>query len=165
MARRLVRGLVWSVVVSLFAALTVAGLTTAAVAAPERLFIPKIGVNAPILRVPVVDGKLAIGNDPRVTYTPRRGDPLCDPLGTTIIAGHTYRAGDGVADNWRTLKKGDRLTAGGCQFVVEYKVLKPGNVRIKHLMRYDGPPTLWLIGCNPDNYGFRYLIKLRKLRR
>jgi sortase (surface protein transpeptidase) len=161
----LARGLVRFVIASLLAALAVTGLTEAAVAAPERLVIPKIGVDAPIIRVPVVSGSLAIGNDPKVTYTPRRGDPLCDPLGTTIIAGHTYRAGDGVADNWRTLKKGDRLRAGGCQFVVEYKVLKPGSTRIKHLMRYDGPPTLWLIGCNPDNYGFRYLIKLRMVRR
>lgn len=136
-----------------------------AAAAPERLVIPKIGVNAPIVDVPVVGGKLMIGNSVDVAYTPRRGDPLCDPLGTTILAGHTYRAGDGVADNWRNLKKGDTFRAGGCQFVVEYKVMKPGNVRIRHLMRYDGPASLWLIGCNPDNYNYRYLIKARKVRR
>lgn len=165
MTSRLARGLVGFVIASLLAALAVTGLTTAAVAAPERLVIPKIGVNAPIVPVPVVGGKLMIGNNPSVVYKPRRGDPLCDPLGTTILAGHTYRAGDGVADNWRTLKKGDRLRADVCQFVVEYKVLRPGSDRIKHLMRYDGPPTLWLIGCNPDNYGFRYLIKLRKVGR
>ena len=165
MTRRLLRSLVGLIVMTLFAALMVVGSTEAAVAAPERLVIPKIGVDAPIVPVPVVGGKLMIGNDPGVVYKPRRGDPLCDPLGTTILAGHTYRAGDGVADDWRTLQRGDRLRAGGCQFVVEFKVLKPGTTRIKHLMRYDGPPTLWLIGCNPDNYGFRYLIKLRMVRR
>lgn len=165
MTRRPVRSLVGLIVMTLFSALMAVGSTAVAVAAPERLVIPKIGVDAPILRVPVVGGKLMIGNDPDVTYTPRRGDPLCDPLGTTILAGHTYRAGDGVADNWRTLKKGDRLRAGGCRFVVEFKMLKPGSTRIKHLMRYDGPPRLWLIGCNPDNYGFRYLIRARKVGR
>lgn len=156
-----------SVIVSLFGVFMVAGSAPAqAAAAPERLVISKLGVNARIVPVPVVDGKLMIGNEVRgIVYTPRGGDPLCDPLGTTIIAGHTYRAGDGVADNWRNLKRGDKFRAGGCQFVVEYKVIRFGTYRPGHLMRADGPPRLVLIGCKPDDYSRRIMVFARMIGR
>lgn len=137
-----------------------------AATAPERLIIPTLGVNARIVSAPVFEGNLKIGNEVRgIVYTPRGGDPLCDPLGTSIIAGHTYRAGDGVADNWRNLKRGDTFRAGGCRFKVEKVVIRSGSFRISHLMRADGLPRVVLIGCKPDDYSRRVMVFARKIGR
>jgi hypothetical protein len=165
MTGRLVRSLVRLVIALLLGVVSVVSLTSAAVAAPERLIIPKVGVNAPIVPVPVVGGKLMIGNSVDAVYRPRRDDPLCDPLGTSIIAGHTYRAGDGVADNWRNLRAGDTFRAGGCRFKVQYTVVRSGKFRIGHLMRADGPPRVVLIGCKPDDYSRRVMVFARKVGR
>jgi len=124
----------------------------------QRLVIAQTGTNAHIVPVPVRNGRLMIGHSVSDVYTPKGGDPFCDPLGTSVIAGHTYRAGDGVADNWRTLKSGARIRVPGCTFKVTKVKVVSGKFRIGRLMRPDGPPRLILIGCKPDDYSRRILV-------
>ena len=73
----------------------------AAHAAPDRLTIGRTGTDAAIIKVPARNGTLAVGNQLRgAVYTWSQGDPPCDPTGSTVYAGHAWRAGNGVADRW-----------------------------------------------------------------
>lgn len=129
------------------------GVQSTADAASSRIKAPVIGMNAPIVKVGVKNGALAIGNDPRLVYTQRGGDPPCDPLGTTVYAGHAWRSGDGVADKWGKLTRGHIITVAGCRFKVTKRRYWSGKRSIEHLSRPDGPPRVVLIGCKPDPSG------------
>jgi hypothetical protein len=138
----------------------------AAAAAPERLAIPVIGVQAEIVRVGLTRaGSLAIGDRLRGTvYTWRRGDPPCDPTGTTVYAGHAWRAGDGVADRWGSLKRGNRIRVGACAFNVTRKEHWPADRPMLHLFTVGGPPRIVLITCKADDYAKRTVVFARMVR-
>lgn len=145
------------------AALSFAG-QGAADAAVSHLTIPSIGVNVPVVKVPVKHGGLAIGGDPRVIYTEQGGDPPCDPLGTTVYAGHAWKSGDGVADNWGSLKHGRLITVAGCRFRVMKREYWPADRPIRGLARPDGPPRIVLIGCKADDYSKHTMVFARKVK-
>ena len=136
----------------------------AAGAGPERIKLPVIGVNAPIKKVPVKDGGLAIGKDPRKVYVWKHGDPPCDSSGSSVYAGHAWSKGDGVADEWRDLRSGDIIKLPGCKFEVE-KVEQWSKAKtkkkMKRLYRVDGPPLAYLVGCLPGNYSKRVIVTAR----
>lgn len=138
----------------------------AAGADPERLDIPKIGVHAQILEVGLTTtGSLAIGDRLRGTvYTWRKADPPCDPTGTTVYAGHAWRAGNGVADKWGSLRRGDRIHAAGCAFEVTRNELWSAQRSMRHLFTVGGPPRIVLIGCKPDDYSKRVVVFAKKVR-
>lgn len=138
----------------------------AAGAAPGRLDIPKIGVHAKILKVGLTStGSLAIGDRLRGTvYTWRKGDPPCDPTGTTVYAGHAWRAGNGVADRWGSLRRGNRIHVSGCTFKVTRKEFWSAKRSMKHLFTVSGPPQIVLIGCKADDYAKRVMIFAEKVR-
>lgn len=138
----------------------------AADAAAGRLSIPKIGVKAKIVKVPVKHGRLMIGHALRgVVYTPKNGDPPCDPMGSTLYAGHAWRAGNGVADKWGSLKKGDLITVAGCKFRVTKKEYWSDKRSIRPLSRPDGPPRVVLYGCKADDYSKATVVFARKVNK
>lgn len=137
----------------------------AAGAAPGRLDIPKIGVHARVVEVGLTDtGSLAIGERVRGTvYTWRKADPPCDPTGTTVYAGHAWRAGNGVADRWGSLRRGDRIHVSGCAFQVTRTELWSAKRSMRHLFTVGGPPRIVLIGCKPDDYSRRVVVFAEKV--
>jgi sortase (surface protein transpeptidase) len=138
----------------------------AAGAVPGRLDIPSIGVRAQIVEVGLTSsGSLAIGDRLRGTvYAWRKADPPCDPTGTTVYAGHAWRAGNGVADKWGSLRRGDRIRVSGCAFEVTRKELWSAKRPMRHLFTVGGPPRIVLIGCKPDDYSRRVVVFAEKVR-
>ncbi len=135
----------------------------AAGAASGRIEAPVIGMDAPIVKVGLKNGGLAIGGNVHAVYTWRHGDSPCDPLGTTVYAGHAWRSGDGVADRWGSLKKGSLIKVSGCKFRVTKRAYWSAKRSIKPLFRVDGPPRIVLIGCKPDDYSKRTMVFARMI--
>ena len=136
----------------------------AANATPGRLDISKIGVHAQILKVGLTDtGSLAVGRRlQRTVYTWRDGDPPCDATGTTVYAGHAWRAGNGVADRWGSLRRGDRIHVSGCAFKVTRREYWSTDRSMRHLFTVGGPPQIVLISCKADDYAQRAVVFAKK---
>lgn len=134
-------------------------------AAPGRLDIPKIGVHAQILEVGLTaTGSLAVGERlQRTVYTWRHGDPPCDTTGTTVYAGHAWRAGNGVADRWGSLRRGDRIRVSGCVFRVTRREFWSADRSMRHLFTVGGPPQVVLISCKADDYAQRAVVFAKKM--
>ncbi|KAB2812963.1 class F sortase [Pimelobacter simplex] len=140
------------------------GARPAARTASSRLVIPRTATDAKVVTVPVRKGRLAVGRELTGTvYTWNQGDPPCDPLGTTVYAGHAWRAGAGVADRWGTLRPGDRFRVGGCSFRVTKVAHWPATRSVKGLFRVDGAPRVVLIACKPGDYSQRTMVFARKI--
>lgn len=134
--------------------------------ARDRMRIEKTGTDAVVIRVPARNDTLAVG--PRLknaVYTWSKGDPPCDPTGSTLYAGHAWRGGNGVADRWHTLTRGDRIKVGGCTFVVTRREYWPASRRMGALYSVSGPARIVLVGCKPDDYSKRVVVFARKLGR
>ncbi len=153
-----------ALVVVLAVLLSLSGQGTAG-AAPGRLDIPKIGVHAQIIKVGLTSaGSLDIGDRLRGTvYTWHRGDPPCDATGTTVYAGHAWRAGNGVADRWGSLRRGDRIHVSGCTFRVTRREFWSASRPMRHLFSVGGAPQIVLIGCKADDYAKRAVIFAEKV--
>ena len=140
------------------------GQGAASAAAPDRLTIARTGTDAAIIDVPSRGGTLAVGS--RLTgavYTWSKGDPPGDPSGSTVYAGHAWRAGDGVADHWAQLRPGDRITVAGCAFEVTRREFWSAKRRMGALYSVSGPPRIVLVGCKADDYSKRTVVFARKL--
>ena len=138
----------------------------AAQAAPDRLRIERTSTDASIIKVPARRNTLAVGNRlSGAVYTWSKGDPPCDPTGSTVYAGHAWRAGNGVADRWGQLRRGDRITVAGCRFEVTRREFWPAGRRMGSLYSVSGPPRIVLVGCKADDYSKRTVVFARKLGR
>lgn len=138
----------------------------AAQAAPDRLRIARTGTDAVVIRVPARNDTLAVGSQLRgAVYTWSKGDPPCDPTGSTVYAGHAWRAGNGVADRWGQLRRGDRVTVAGCRFEVTRREFWPAKRPMGSLYSVSGPPRIVLVGCKADDYSRRTVVFARKLGR
>lgn len=138
----------------------------AAHAAPDRLRIARTSTDAAIIKVPARRNTLEIGSQLRgAVYTWSKGDPPCDPTGSTVYAGHAWRAGNGVADRWGQLRRGDRITVAGCRFEVTRREFWPAGRRMGSIYSVSGPPRIVLVGCKADDYSKRTVVFARKLGR
>jgi hypothetical protein len=138
----------------------------AAHAAPDRLRIARTGTDAVIIEVPARDDTLDVGWQLRgAVYTWSRGDPPCDPTGSTVYAGHAWRAGNGVADHWARLRRGDVITVAGCRFEVTRREFWSAQRRIGALYSVSGPARIVLVGCKADDYSRRTVVFARKVGR
>ena len=132
--------------------------------APDRLTIARTGTDAVVVEVPSRGGTLAVGSRlAGAVYTWSKGDPPCDPTGSTVYAGHAWRAGNGVADRWGRLRKGDRIKVAGCSFEVTRREFWPASRRMGSLYSASGPPRIVLVGCKADDYSKRTVVFARKL--
>lgn len=138
----------------------------AAHAAPDRLRIARTSTDAVVVEVPARRNTLAVGNRLRNTvYTWSQGDPPCDPTGTTLYAGHAWRAGNGVADRWGQLRRGDRIKVGGCRFEVTRREFWSARRPMGSLYTVSGPPRIVLVACKADDYSRRTVVFARKIGR
>lgn len=125
--------------------------------------IAKTGTHARIIKVPRrSDGQLMVGNDiTQAVYTWDKGDPPCDSSGRTVYFGHAWRAGEGTADHWNRLVKGNVIKVGGCKFKVTRREYWSGKRSIAPLFRVGGAPQIVLFGCKADDYSKRILVFAR----
>lgn len=150
--------------VLLFVAFLSLGAQESASAASGTISIPAIGVNAPIVKVgKTTGGGLAIGSSTHVVYAWRAGDPPCDATGTTLYAGHAWKSGNGVADHWGAIRKGNLIRVPGCRFKVTKVMLWSAHKSVKSLSRPDGPPQIALYGCKANDYSKRVVILARRI--
>jgi hypothetical protein len=157
--RRRAFGLVLVLVVTLI--FTVQG---AASAGSGRIKAIDIGMNAPVKKVGMKNGRLAVGSNAHTVYAWNHGDPPCDPFGSTVYSGHAWKSGDGVADKWGKLRRGNIIQVSGCKFEVtkvQYWSVPKADKASKRLNRVDGSPRIVLIGCKPDNYAKRTMVFAR----
>ena len=132
-------------------------------AASGRIVASSIGMNAPVKHVGVKNGRLQIGSNLHTVYTKRGGDPPCDQSGSTMYAGHAWQSGNGVADKWLQLERGDVIRVAGCKFKVIKKEVWDDGRKVGSLSRPDGPPLINLYGCKADDYDFATVVTARKL--
>lgn len=132
-------------------------------AGPERIVARAIGMNAPVVYVDVKNGKLQIGHNLHVVYAAQGGDPPCDQSGSTMYAGHAWRAGNGVADKWLQLRRGDIISVRGCRFKVTRKEVWDDGRDVGSLSTPDGSPRIVLYGCKADDYNYATVVFARKL--
>ena len=138
--------------------------TGQATAAPERVVVPAIGMNAPIVYTGVKkNGQLNIGWNLHVLYSQRRGDPPCDDSGSTLYVGHAWRSGNGVADKLLRLKRGDIARVGGCRLKMIRKRVIDDGVGIASLSRVDGPPLIHIMGCTAYDYRKGTVVTFRRI--
>jgi hypothetical protein len=138
----------------------------AAHAAPDRLRIARTGTDAVVIKVPVRNDTLAVGGRLRgAVYTWSKGDPPCDPTGSTVYAGHAWRTGNGVADRWGTLRRGDVVTVGGCRFEVTRREFWSAKRKMGSLYSVAGPARIVLVACKADDYSRRTVVFARKIGR
>jgi hypothetical protein len=142
---------------------TVAG-GHAAGAAPDRLAIARTGTDAVVIKVAVRHATLAVGHRLNgAVYTWSKGDPPCDPTGSTVYAGHAWRAGHGVADRWGQLRRGDVIKVAGCRFAVTKREFWPASRTMGSLYSVAGPARIVLVGCKSDDYAKRTVVFARKI--
>lgn len=137
-----------------------------AFAAPDRLQVSRTGTNATVIKVPARNDTLSVGSRLNgAVYTWSQGDPPCDPTGSTVYAGHAWRAGNGVADRWGQLRRGDVIRVGGCRFEVTRREFWPAKRRMGSLYSVSGPARIVLVGCKADDYSKRTVVFARKIGR
>jgi sortase (surface protein transpeptidase) len=127
----------------------------ASTAAPTRIRVPSVGVDATI--VPVgVDGRgfMVIPDEVRKVGWYRFGPAPGDPAGAAVIAGHvdTKEQGAGALFPLRGIDVGDRITvtvaARDLQFRVAAKqTIVKRRLPVEELFARDGAPRLVVITC------------------
>lgn len=133
-------------------------------ASEGRVTIAKTHTNARIVKVPVKNGQLQVGSSLQGTvYTWNQGDPPCDPTGRTVYFGHAWRSGNGTADHWGSLRKGNVIRVAGCKFKVTRKEYWSSSKKITSLFRVGGAPQIVLFACKADDYSKRILIFAKKV--
>ena len=138
----------------------------AAHAAPDRLQITRTGTDATVISVPARNDTLAVGSRLNgAVYTWSQGDPPCDPTGSTVYAGHAWRAGNGVADRWGQLRRGDVVKVAGCKFKVTKREFWSAKRRMGSLYSVSGPARVVLVACKADDYSKRTVVFARKVGR
>jgi len=94
----------------------------AATGRPTRLVVPRLGVDAPIVGIDVVDGVLLPPSDPRTLGWWSAGAQPGALRGGALITGHTVHSGGGAFDNLETLGKGDRVVVRTARGTIRYAV-------------------------------------------
>lgn len=133
------------------------------VGVPQRLRIPSLGVDAPV--VGIVDSGRAIvpPDDPQVLGWWSPGARPGARLGSALIAGHTVSSGGGALDHLGDLEVGDRVSVRTADARMPYvvrkvRVLGKGELKTKadRLFDQDVQGRLVIITCADWN-GREYL--------
>jgi LPXTG-site transpeptidase (sortase) family protein len=93
-----------------------------AVGRPNRLIVPSLRVDAPVIGIGVVDGVLLPPSDPQVLGWWAAGAQPGALRGGALITGHTVHSGGGAFDNLETLRKGDRVAVRTARGLIRYAV-------------------------------------------
>jgi LPXTG-site transpeptidase (sortase) family protein len=129
-----------------------------AAAAPTRLLVPQLQVDAPVVPIGVSDGVLLPPDDPQTLGWWDQGAVPGAVQGGALITGHTVHTGGGAFDDLETLDKGDAVRVRTLQGTIEYAVTGVTIYRKGRLARdaervfsQTGPGRLVLITCEDWN--------------
>lgn len=138
---------------------------------PDRLVVPALGVDAPVLAVKAPGRTLTPPADPQQLGWWADGARPGSATGSALIAGHTVHTGGGALDDLETLRRGDevfvenRLRRGGrtvertvAYLVRSVEVFRKGTIaaRAEELFSQEVDGRLVLLTCE-DWDGARYL--------
>lgn len=93
---------------------------------PERIRIPRLGVDAPVVAVGVsATGSMDVPDDPKVLGWWADGAAPGAALGTAVVAGHvnTAAAGPGALSRLNELRPGEEITVVGSGRELRFKVV------------------------------------------
>ncbi|MGZ5415770.1 MAG: class F sortase [Nocardioides sp.] len=129
-----------------------------AAAAPTRLLVPQLRVDAPVVPIGVTDGVLLPPDDPQMLGWWDQGAVPGAVRGGALITGHTVHTGGGAFDDLETLDKGDLVRVRTSRGTMEYAVTGVTIYRKGRLARdaqrifsQTGPGRLVLITCEDWN--------------
>jgi LPXTG-site transpeptidase (sortase) family protein len=94
----------------------------AAAGRPNRLLVPRLGIDAPVIDIGVVDGTLLPPSDPQTLGWWSDGAAPGALRGGALITGHTVHTGGGAFDDLETLEAGDRVRVRTAKGVIPYVV-------------------------------------------
>lgn len=138
---------------------------------PDRVIIPTLDVDAPVLPIEAPDRTLVPPADPQVLGWWADGAQPGADTGSALVVGHTVHSGGGALDDLETLDEGDQVlvrstrTPGGegslhtMEYVVEtVRVYRKGRLaeRAAELFSQEVDGRLVLLTCE-DWDGTRYL--------
>ena len=130
---------------------------------PERLRIPALGVDAPVLAVTSRQRTLVPPRDPSRLGWWADGARPGDSRGSALVTGHTVHTGGGALEDLETLRRGDRLEVRAGGALIAYRVqsvvvLTKGALarEAERLFAQDVPGRLVLVTCE-DWDGAQYL--------
>ncbi len=89
---------------------------------PTRLLVPRLGVDAPVIDIGVVDGVLLPPSDPQTLGWWSAGAEPGALRGGALITGHTVHTGGGAFDDLETLEVGDRVQVRTGKGTIGYAV-------------------------------------------
>jgi len=125
---------------------------------PNRLMVPKLGIDAPVIQAHVSDGTLWPPDDPQTLGWWAEGAKPGAVQGGSLITGHSVSTGGGAFDDLETLSKGDRVRVRTGRGVIDYKVTgvtiykKAGLAKdAQRVFSQEGPGRLVLITCEDYN--------------
>ena len=134
-----------------------------ATGAPERVRVPGLGVDVPVIGIDVVGGVLTPPDDPRVLGWWDDGAAPGALRGAALVTGHTVSVGGGALDHLEDVRRGDRVEVDTTEGLIRYRVTDVEVYRKASLAReaeqvfsQSGPGRLVLITCE-DWDGEKYL--------
>ena len=89
---------------------------------PERLLVPALGIDAPVVGITVTDGVLVPPDDPQTLGWWSAGARPGARHGSALVTGHTVHSGGGALDDLERLEYGDAVRVRTGRGVVGYQV-------------------------------------------
>lgn len=89
---------------------------------PESIRIPRLGVAAPVVAIPMTDGVLVPPPDPLELGWWDGGAVPGARRGTAVVTGHTVSNGDGALDDLHVMATGDRVYVRTVNGRIVYRV-------------------------------------------
>ncbi len=127
-------------------------------AAPARLLVPTLGIDAPVVGIGAVKGILIPPSNPQVVGWWQYGARPGAAEGGALITGHTVHTGGGAFDDLETLSRGDRVTVRTTRGRIRYRVSGIEIYRkaalaaaADEVFNQRGPGRLVLITCEDWN--------------
>ncbi len=130
---------------------------------PERLVVPDLDVDAPIVPILAPGGVLTPPSDPSETGWWADGARPGDRTGSALVTGHTVHTGGGVLDDLEELERGDAVRVVSTRTRTDYRVrdveiLGKGDLaeQAEQLFDQSVPGRLVVVTCE-DWDGTEYL--------
>lgn len=138
---------------------------------PQRVLIPALEVDAPVVGIRPLDGVLVPPDDPQTLGWWDQGAVPGAAHGGALVTGHTVHTGGGALDDLETLHRGDPVSVRTDRGTVRYEVVDVAVYRKATLARDSAslfsqqvPGHLVLVTCE-DWDGTRYLSNVVVLAR
>jgi len=130
----------------------------AGAAVPDRLTVPRVGIDMPVVPVGVArDGEMALPATPARVGWYRYGARPGDASGATVLAAHLDMPGYGVGPiaAVEELRTGDVITVRSGEETQRYRVTTVTSIRkttldLDSLFARDGPAVLHVVTCGGD---------------